>query len=141
MQAVGSRKVFFGGGGASRYTGVTLQLSPGLSWPVTLHSLVATNAARLRLIAGPDKRLLEMGLRRAQGPDGGFTASIYSYLGGEAGKRHRLGKGRYQHSWSLLSLPAFLPRIQQQQQHTCWTAERCARGRDPGPLLCHFIFG
>ncbi|KAL6081315.1 hypothetical protein STEG23_037596 [Scotinomys teguina] len=49
---------------------------------VSYASLVATNAARLRLIAGPDKRLLEMGLRRAQGPDGGFTASIYSYLGG-----------------------------------------------------------
>ncbi|XP_055288208.1 nicotinate phosphoribosyltransferase isoform X2 [Moschus berezovskii] len=49
---------------------------------VSYASLIATNAARLRLIAGPDKRLLEMGLRRAQGPDGGLTASTYSYLGG-----------------------------------------------------------
>lgn len=82
--------------------------SPGL---LTLHSLVATNAARLRLIAGPDKRLLEMGLRRAQGPDGGFTASIYSYLGGEAWKRHRLGKGWYYRIGSPLSLPAFSSRV------------------------------
>ncbi|KAM8786633.1 nicotinate phosphoribosyltransferase isoform 2-T2 [Rhynchonycteris naso] len=49
---------------------------------VSYASLIATNAARLRLIAGPEKKLLEMGLRRAQGPDGGLTASTYSYLGG-----------------------------------------------------------
>lgn len=97
--------------GLSPPTGIALRPSRGFSWLLILHSLVATNAARLRLIAGPDKRLLEMGLRRAQGPDGGFTASIYSYLGGEACKRHRLGKGRYHHIGSLLSLPAFSPRI------------------------------
>ncbi|KAM4864962.1 nicotinate phosphoribosyltransferase isoform 2-T2 [Thomomys bottae] len=49
---------------------------------VSYASLVATNAARLRLIVGPNKRLLEFGLRRAQGPDGGLTASTYSYMGG-----------------------------------------------------------
>lgn len=43
--------------------------------------MITTNAARYRLAAG-EIEMLEFGLRRAQGPDGGLSASKYSYVGG-----------------------------------------------------------
>lgn len=59
-------------------------------------TLVATNASRMVTVAN-GKDCVEFGIRRAQGPDGGLTASEYAYLGGfigtsnvECGRLHKI---------------------------------------------------
>lgn len=75
---------------------------------VNFQTLIATKAARICAAAGDDP-VIEFGLRRAQGPDGGLSASRAAYIGGcsatsnvLAGMRHDLPvKGTHAHSWVM----------------------------------------
>lgn len=71
-------------------------------------TLVATKATRCRLAAQGDP-IMEFGLRRAQGPDGGLMASRAAYVGGctstsnvLAGQRYGIPvAGTHAHSWVM----------------------------------------
>lgn len=76
---------------------------------VNFQSLIATKASRVKDAAGGDP-VLEFGLRRAQGIDGGVMASRACYIGGcdatsnvLAGKRYGIPvQGTHAHSWVML---------------------------------------
>ncbi|PIE68942.1 MAG: nicotinate phosphoribosyltransferase [Deltaproteobacteria bacterium] len=78
---------------------------------INFQTLVATKAARVTTAAG-DKHVLEFGLRRAQGPDGGLSVARAAYIGGIrstsniwAGKDLDIPvKGTHAHSW-VMSFP------------------------------------
>jgi nicotinate phosphoribosyltransferase len=75
---------------------------------VNFQTLIATKAARVVEAAG-GKPVLEFGLRRAQGIDGGLAASRAAYIGGcsatsnvLAGRRYGIPvKGTHAHSWVM----------------------------------------
>ncbi|MHB1341671.1 MAG: nicotinate phosphoribosyltransferase [Coriobacteriia bacterium] len=85
---------------------------------INFQTLVATKAARVCHAAHGDP-VIEFGLRRAQGPDGGLSASRAAYVGGCSGTSNVLAGKRYgipvggthAHSWVMAfdtELEAFL---------------------------------
>lgn len=81
---------------------------------VNFQTLIATKASRVCL-AAQDDPVMEFGLRRAHGPDGGVSASRAAYIGGcastsnvLAGKVHDIPvSGTHAHSW-VMSFPSEL---------------------------------
>jgi nicotinate phosphoribosyltransferase len=75
---------------------------------INFQTLVATKAARI-VHGANGKPVLEFGLRRAQGADGGVTASRAAYIGGCAGTSNVLAgrrfgipvAGTHAHSWVM----------------------------------------
>lgn len=94
-----------------RITGPILQcqlIESALLNIINFQTLIATKAARVCL-AAPGEPVLEMGLRRAQGPGGALAASRAAHIGGcattsnvLAGKAYGIPvKGTHAHSWVM----------------------------------------
>ncbi len=110
VDAVAEGTVVFGQEPLLRVQGPLLQAQLVETTLLTLlnfQTLIATKAARVRDAAGPNDAVLEFGLRRAQGPDGGLGASRAAYLGGAdatsnvlAGRLYGIPvRGTHAHAW------------------------------------------
>jgi nicotinate phosphoribosyltransferase len=83
-------------------------IETGMLTMVNHQSLIATKASRMRMAVGSDE-LMEFGLRRAHGMDGGLSASRAAFIGGVdatsnvlAGRCYQIPvRGTHAHSWVM----------------------------------------
>ena len=111
IDAIAEGSVVFGHEPLLRVKGPILQcqiLETALLNIVNFQTLIATKAARICSAAAGDP-VIEFGLRRAQGVDGGLAASRAAYIGGCAGTSNVLAgklfgipvRGTHAHSWIM----------------------------------------
>lgn len=111
IDAVEEGRVVFANEPLVRVTGPLLQcqiLETAILNLINFPTLIATKAARVCVAAKGD-RVLEFGVRRAQGIDGGLTASRACFIGGVAATSNLLAgslygipvSGTHAHSWVM----------------------------------------
>lgn len=111
IDSVPEGTVVFAGAPFLRVRGPLLQgqlVETALLAILNYQTLVATKAARMSFAAGGDD-VVEFGLRRAQGVNGGMAGTRAAYVGGCAGTSHVLAgmrhgipvRGTHAHSWVM----------------------------------------